>query len=96
MSNKFLAGLGDWYLGKTGYKSQMRVQPRDPNQPDNLFAPADATKDYGAHGAFDQRSIDRSYVLWATQRKGIIASALAGIAGATLAGSFFALGRDKD
>lgn len=96
MGNKFFAGLGDWYLGKTGYKSQMREQPRDPNQPDNLFAPVDTTQDYGAHGAFDQRSTDRSYVLWATQHKGIIASALAGIAGATLAGSFFALGRDKD
>ena len=92
MGNKFFAKFGDWYLGKTGYKSQMRDEPKDPNQPDNLFEPADTTKDYGAHGAFDSRSTDRSYQTWAAEHKGIVAGALAALAGAAFAGSFV-LGR---
>ncbi|HEX6540117.1 MAG TPA: SDR family oxidoreductase [Ktedonobacterales bacterium] len=95
MGNKFFAKFGDWYLGKTGYDSQMRAEKRDPNQPDNLFQPADTTKDYGAHGAFDQRSIDHSYEVWAAEHKGLIATALAGVAGAAVAGSLVALGRSK-
>lgn len=95
MGNKFLAKSGDWYLGKTGYKSQMREEPRDPNQPDNLFEPADRTKDYGSHGVFDHRSTARSYTLWAAEHKGIVATALAGLAGAAFASSLFMFGRDK-
>jgi NAD(P)-dependent dehydrogenase (short-subunit alcohol dehydrogenase family) len=87
MANKFFARFGDWYLGRTGYKSQMRDQPKDPNQPDNLFEPADTLKDYGAHGAFDSRSIDHSYQTWAAEHKGIVAGALAALAGAAFAGS---------
>jgi short-subunit dehydrogenase len=86
IGNKFLPGFGDWYLGKTGYNSQMRPEERDPNQPDNLYEPVDTSKDYGAHGAFDDRSINRSYELWAAEHKGIIAGALAGIGGLAAAG----------
>src|SRR6185312_14338783 len=43
--NKLFPGFGDHYLARTGYESQMRDQPRDPDQPDNLFAPADEEKD---------------------------------------------------
>lgn len=93
IGNKFFAKFGDWYLGMTGYRSQMRDEPRDPNQPDNLFAPADATRDYGAHGDFDQCSIDRSYQTWAAEHKGMIATAAAGLAGAALAGSLVIAGR---
>jgi short-subunit dehydrogenase len=95
MGNKFFAKFGDWYLGKTGFNSQMRDEQRDPNQPDNLFEPVDTEVDYGAHGAFDQRSTDQSYTLWVTEHKGIVATALAGVAGAALAGSLFASGRSK-
>jgi len=92
IGNKFFPGFGDWYLGKTGYDSQMRPEPRDPNQPDNLFEPADTTQDYGAHGAFDSRSINRSYELWAAEHKGVVAGAL-GLAGLAIAGSLVAFGR---
>jgi|SRR5690348_4050908 len=81
--NKIFPGLGDWYLGKTGYKSQMRDQPRNPDQPDNLFHPVDTTKDYGAHGAFDSESINHSYEVWAAEHKGLIAVAV----GATAVGA---------
>lgn len=93
MGNKFFAKFGDWYLGKTGYDSQMRHEARDPNQPDNLFTPADTSKDYGAHGAFDGRSIDRSYEVWAAEHKGIVVGALAGIGGLAASAALFASSR---
>lgn len=93
IGNKFFAGFGDWYLGKTGYESQMRSEPRDPNQPNNLFEPVDSTQDFGAHGVFDDRSKNRSYEVWAAEHKGLIAGALAGAAGLALAGSAVIRGR---
>jgi hypothetical protein len=95
MGNKFFAKFGDWYLGKTGYDSQMRAEHRDPNQPNNLFEPVDTTNDYGAHGAFDDRSIDRSYEVWAAEHKGIVAGALAGVGGLAVAGVLLAA-RQRD
>lgn len=87
-ANKFVPGLGDRYLALTGYRSQMRDEPRDPNQPDNLFEPADETKDYGAHGAFDDRSINHSYEMWVSEHVPLVlagvttglAAAIAGLA----------------
>jgi hypothetical protein len=87
MGNKFFAGFGDWYLGRTGYDSQMRPEQRDPNQPNNLYDPVDTTRDYGAHGAFDDRSINHSYEVWAAEHKGIVAGALAGAGGLAIAGA---------
>lgn len=61
--NKFFPGLGDWYLAKTGYKSQQTNEPRDPNRPNNLWEPVPG--DHGAHGAFDERASDHCWQLWA-------------------------------
>lgn len=85
-ANKVVPGLGDRYLALTGYRSQMRDEPRDPNQPDNLFAPADETKDYGAHGAFDDRSIGRSYEMWASEHLPLVLAGLTTGLAATIAG----------
>lgn len=87
--NKFFAGLGDWYLGRTGYESQMRQEQRDPDQPDNLFEPVDTATDYGAHGAFDGRATERSYTLWAVEHEGMIAAGIAGLVSLTAAGALF-------
>ena len=46
--------LLDWYLGKTGYDSQMTEHPLDPAGHDNLFDPVD--EDRGAHGPFDEQA----------------------------------------
>jgi len=85
-ANKFFPGLGDRYLALTGYGSQMRDEPRDPNQPDNLFAPVDEDKDYGAHGAFDDRSISRSYEMWASEHLPLVLTGLAAGLSAAIAG----------
>jgi hypothetical protein len=89
-----LPGFGDHYLARTGYKSQMRDQSRDPNQPDNLFAPADEEKDYGAHGAFDDCSIDRSYEMWVSEHLPLVATGVtAGLSAAVAVGLALTIGR---
>jgi len=79
-ANKIAPGLLDRYLGRKGYAAQQTGQPRDPEQPVNLWEPADRERDFGSHGAFDDRSIDRSLQLWATTNRGLLAAAAAGSA----------------
>ncbi|HLI71269.1 MAG TPA: SDR family oxidoreductase [Ktedonobacteraceae bacterium] len=80
--NKLAPGLGDKYLGKTGYKSQQTAQPADPNAPNNLWQPVDDRRDYGAHGAFDDRAIAQSRQLWIDTHRGLLGLVGAGITGA--------------
>ncbi len=86
IGNKFAPGFGDWYLGKTGYKSAQTDQPADPDRPDNLWEPVPG--DWGAHGPFDDRSYSFSPQLWATTHRSWLV--LAGVA-ATAAGAWFRL-----
>jgi len=69
--NKIAPGLGDWYLGKTGYKGQQTKQPADPNRPNNLYEPVPG--DHGAHGDFDSMAHRFSFQLWADQHRGLLA-----------------------
>jgi NAD(P)-dependent dehydrogenase (short-subunit alcohol dehydrogenase family) len=80
--NRFAPGLLDRYLARTGYSSQQTGQPHDPDRPANLWEPADGPdgRDFGAHGAFDQRSIGRSAQLWASQHHGLLGSIAAAVA----------------
>ena len=54
--NAVVPGLLDRYLARTGFKAQQTGRPKDPDQPANLWEPADGRggHDFGAHGAFDQ------------------------------------------
>lgn len=78
--NKIAAGYGDYYLGKTGYDSQQRDEPADPNHANNLWQPVPG--DAGAHGTFDSRAKPYSIQLWITMNRNL----LLGITGAALAG----------
>ena len=84
LANKFAAGLLDRYLARTGYSSQQTDQDRDPDQPANLWEPADSPQghDFGAHGSFDDKSTPRSYQLWASQHLGVVGAAGAAAAAA--------------
>ena len=62
LGQKFVPGLLDWYLGKTGYDSQQYDGPEDPNRPNNLWESVPG--DYAAHGAFDDRASSSSPELW--------------------------------
>ncbi|RJL21781.1 SDR family oxidoreductase [Bailinhaonella thermotolerans] len=86
IANKFAAGLLDRYLARTGYQSQQTKEPVDPDQPANLWRPADGSRghDFGAHGRFDDRSHVRSPQVWASQHErqllmGAGAAALGGL-----------------
>jgi NAD(P)-dependent dehydrogenase (short-subunit alcohol dehydrogenase family) len=78
--NKFFAGIGDRYLGRTGFASQQTDQPADPNQPDNLWKPVDNDRDHGAHGAFDKRAQGRSLQLEANLHREALAAVIGGAA----------------
>lgn len=83
--NKLAPGLGDKYLAKTGFKSQQTSQPADPNAPNNLWQPVDENRDYGAHGAFDNRAIAKSSQLWLDTHRGLLGLVGMGITGAITA-----------
>jgi NAD(P)-dependent dehydrogenase (short-subunit alcohol dehydrogenase family) len=80
IANAVAPGLLDRYLARTGFKGQQTGQPRDPDQPANLWAPADGDEghDFGAHGIFDDRSTHRSPQLWASHHHGTVGTAAAG------------------
>ncbi|MGH9472615.1 MAG: SDR family oxidoreductase [Terriglobales bacterium] len=63
-ANKFIPGLLDRYLGRTGFKSQQTSEPEDPARPHNLHSPVDDERDFGAHGAFDDQAVASSSELW--------------------------------
>ncbi len=60
--NKFLPGLGDRYLAKTGYKSQQYDGPPSPDRQNNLWEPVPG--DFGARGDFSKRAHMSSTELW--------------------------------
>ncbi|MFL6440288.1 MAG: SDR family oxidoreductase [Terriglobales bacterium] len=60
-AQKFIPGLLDKYLGKTGYDAQQYDGVADPNRPNNLWEPLPG--DHGAHGDFDNRAHKRSWQL---------------------------------
>jgi NAD(P)-dependent dehydrogenase (short-subunit alcohol dehydrogenase family) len=64
VANRVAGGLLDRYLARTGFDSQQTDEPRDPDQPGNLWEPADGEggRDFGAHGAFDDRAHARGWV----------------------------------
>ena len=72
IGNNLAGGLLDRYLARTGFSSQQTADPKPPDQPANLFEPADgpAGHDFGAHGLFDDRAHARSPQLWASQHHG--------------------------
>lgn len=56
VGQKFIPGLLDRYLGRTGYDSQQYDGAADPKRRNNVFEPVDDDHDFGAHGDFDRRA----------------------------------------
>lgn len=54
VGQKFIPGLLDIYLGKTGYKAQQRDVPDSPSRPNNVYEPVPTH--LGAHGPFETKS----------------------------------------
>ncbi|WP_370023969.1 SDR family oxidoreductase [Planotetraspora sp. GP83] len=81
MAEKFVPGLLDRYLGRTGVKSQ-QIEGKAPTGVSNLWEPADDDQDYGAHGSFDDRSHQRSVQVWMSQHRRLVTAGAAGLAAA--------------
>jgi NAD(P)-dependent dehydrogenase (short-subunit alcohol dehydrogenase family) len=75
LANAVAPGLLDRYLARTGFDAQQTDQPKDPDQPANLWDPADGDDDhdYGAHGLFDHQAHAHSPQVWASQHHGTLA-----------------------
>ncbi len=85
VGQKFIPGLLDWYLGRTGYDAQQTGEPRPATQPDNLYAPLPG--DRGAHGVFDARATAHSPEVWVSEHRNpllVLAAAALGLVGGTL------------
>jgi NAD(P)-dependent dehydrogenase (short-subunit alcohol dehydrogenase family) len=67
IANKFIPGLLDHFLARTGYNSQQYDDREDPNRAHNLWQPVPG--DHGAHGAFDDRAKSYSAQLWLSEHR---------------------------
>jgi NAD(P)-dependent dehydrogenase (short-subunit alcohol dehydrogenase family) len=88
--NRVAPGLIDLVLAKNGYEEQQTAEPTPADRPDNLFEAVD--DDHGAHGPFDERSLDRSWLLWANLRRKWLGLA----AGVALVGAAVGAGARRD
>jgi NAD(P)-dependent dehydrogenase (short-subunit alcohol dehydrogenase family) len=84
IGNNLVPGLGDHYLAKYGYDAQMIDEPEVPGRPDNLWSPLPG--DHGAHGVFDDRSVNVSIEMELNKRRGWIAAGAAALLLGCLAG----------
>jgi hypothetical protein len=85
LGNKIAPGLGDLYLARTGYDSQMYDGAADPNRLNNLFEPVPGN--YGAHGDFDDRAHAVSWQFWMNKHRkqlALVSGCLAGLSAAAI------------
>jgi NAD(P)-dependent dehydrogenase (short-subunit alcohol dehydrogenase family) len=73
LGDKVAPALGDWYLARQGYEAQQYDGHADSNRPNNLYQPV--AGDYGVQGEFGSRSRRRSWQLWMSQHRGLVATA---------------------
>jgi NAD(P)-dependent dehydrogenase (short-subunit alcohol dehydrogenase family) len=82
VGNKVAPRFADWYLARTGFRSQQIAGSPIPPRAGNLF---DAVpREAATHGIFDARARSRSAQLWATTHRPLLAAALAGATGAAV------------
>ncbi len=62
IGNKFFPGIGDRYLAKNGYDSQLTDEKEDKNRKFNLWEPVEG--DFGVHGEFDDKATKESKYLF--------------------------------
>ncbi len=81
VGQKFVPGLLDRYLGRTGYDSQqIKSEPKDPNAPDNLYDYVPGP--HSARGKFDDRMSTSSAEVFLSMNRGWVALGLGLVAGA--------------
>ena len=75
VGDRIAAGLADHYLARAGYDAQQTSEPEDPSRPDNLWAPVDDDRDFGAHGRFDAAARSTSWELVVSKHRHAFAAA---------------------
>ena len=56
LGGRLFPGFGNQYAAVAAWNSQLTSKPVSPDRPDNLRSPADAEKDHGSHGMFDEKA----------------------------------------
>lgn len=79
LGNKIAPWFADWVLSRNGYRGQQTDQPKDPYRDHNLWEPVSG--DHGAHGRFEDQSVDFSLELWLSLNRQKVLSALLGLGG---------------
>jgi NAD(P)-dependent dehydrogenase (short-subunit alcohol dehydrogenase family) len=82
VGQKFIPGLLDRYLGRTGYDSQQYDGAADPNRPNNIWKPVKGA--HRTHGDFDSRAHKHSTQLWLDLNRWTVLAASAGVAAGLL------------
>lgn len=77
LANAVAPGILDRYLARTGFQSQQTPEDRDPDQPVNLWEPADEKTDFGTRGVFSDRSKGSSVQVWASHNHWLFGAAAA-------------------
>ena len=65
LAGRMFPGLGNQYAALGAWSTQLTSQPLAPDRPVNLYHPADASQDHGAHGQFDHMAggfLDPAYL----------------------------------
>lgn len=75
VGNRLSPRFADWYLARTGYRSQQIQGMAAGERTDNLFEPVAAGA--STHGIFDAKAHARSSELWASTHRRQLAAALA-------------------
>src|SRR3954449_4706428 len=81
LGNKVAPAFLDWYLARTGISGQQTDITARPDDPQNLWHPADGEggRDFGADGRFTQGSWTHDPQLWASRHHGTVAAAGAAV-----------------
>lgn len=79
VGNKLVPRFADWYLARTGFSSQQIDGMPVGSRAGNLFEPVPGGT---THGIFDARARPRSYQLWATTHRRVVAASAAAFAAA--------------
>ena len=76
LGNKVAPAFLDWYLARTGVKGQQTSTDASPDDPRNLWEPADGPggHDFGADGRFTAGSWRRDPQVWASRHHGTLAA----------------------
>jgi NAD(P)-dependent dehydrogenase (short-subunit alcohol dehydrogenase family) len=89
VGQKFIPGLLDVYLGKTGYKSQqIPNEPKDPRAPNNLYEYVPGV--HSARGKFANRSTRTSAEIFMSLHRGVIGLSAASVVLAVIGGALMA------